>query len=225
MAAFQALLRKEFAIIWGSGNILASTFGFALLLIVVASFSFRQIGYGEAELRSVTPGILLMVFLFSGLLGLSHSFLQEREDQALQGVILTGVGGTSLYFSKALGNLLFIGGVHLVALASHALLFGANLGPELLLLAIVTLLFTLGFVGLGTLLAGISVVVKEREILLPMVLFPLVIPLVAGCIELARAVLATGALPWESFWFLLVVVFDTIALTLSWALFDVVVRP
>ena len=216
----RSLFRKDLLLLFGNGRFVVSSIGLATLFVVISSFAFRDIGYGEAELQALTPGIIWLIFLFTGVVSLNHSFLPEREEGALQGILLSPVNSGVVFLSK-LGNcVLFLLTLELLITILHSLFFWPTFFEYLPSFMLVALIFSLGFASLGTLLSSISVVVKEREILLPLILFPLCIPLLIGCVELTRIIVSGAALPYFGFWFTLVVVFDLISLTLSWALFE-----
>jgi len=220
----QALFLKDTACILRAKHMLASCFGFSLLLVVVASFSFRQIGYGQDDLVSVTPGILWMVFLFSGVIALNHSFVSEVENKALVGVVLTRIDPGLIYLSKFAVNFLFVASLQIFAVVMHGLFFGVQMFPVVGEVIGISLLAAIGFSALGTILSSMAVITKGREIVLPLILFPLLVPLVAAAVFLTRGVLQTGAIDTESFWFTLLLVFDVISVVLSWLLFEHVVR-
>ncbi len=220
----QLLLKKDIICLWRATPQLLATLGFALLLVVVSSFAFRQIGYGEEELKALTPGIVWLIFLFSGVLALNYSFLTEQENGAMQGVLLTPVDPALLYFSKFFSNLLFMVVVQLLVLFVHSLLFNVALHSVAGSLFLVVFLTAVGFAGLGTLLSAMAVCSRSREVLLPIMLFPLCLPLLAGAVFLTREVIASGSIEMSSFWFALVCGFDVISITLSWLLFEHVTR-
>ena len=197
---------------------------FALVLVVLASFAFRQIGYGQEDLRQLTPGILWIIFLFCGIVALNYSFLPEEEFGAMQGLLLTRADAGSMYLAKFLVNFVFLFFVQALVIALHGMLFGVELFgvyfPLLALTAAVAFVFT----ALGTLLSAIAVAVRGRELILPLILFPLSLPLLAAAVFLTGTVLETGSLPLGGFWFLLVAAFDVISITLSYSLFEFVVR-
>ncbi len=216
---FTSLWLKDVRCMWRSKQILTSTFGFALLLIVVSSFAFRTAGYGQEELKSITPGILWLAFLFTSVISLNHSFTHEREHDALTGVVLTGVDPSYIFFAKFFTNLLYLASLQLFLILTHALFFGADLMGSVPSLFLVSVLAAVGFIALGTLLSAVSAVTSGREIVLPLVLFPLAIPLVAAAVFLSRETLVSGVVPVENFWFHFLCLFDLISVVLSWALF------
>lgn len=224
MSKLAKLVRKDVLCLLRARHIVVSTLGFALLLVVVAGFSFRQVGFGQRELADITPGVLWMVFLFCSVLGLNYSFAAEEEQGGLAGLVLTGVDPGQIYLGKFLTNFVFLGITYILVLIAHGLLFGVEYFDRFGSLVIVAVLFGAGFSALGTLLAGIAACSRAREVVLPLTLFPLTIPLVAASVLLCRGVLDTGGIDVTSFWFLLLCGFDVIAVVLSWALFEHVVK-
>ena len=218
------LVKKDFRCLGRAAPQLVATLGFALLLVVVASFAFRQIGYGESDLQALTPGIVWLIFLFSGVIGLNYSFLTEQENDALHGVLLTPVDPFLVYLAKCICNVVFLVVVQLLVVLAHSLLFSVALVPLLMPLLLVIFLAAVGFAAVGTLLSAMAVHSRSREVLLPIMLFPLCLPLLAGAVFLTREVLASGSLDTGTFWFSLLCGFNVICLTLSWVLFEHVTR-
>ena len=219
---FWILVSKDFLCLWRSRHILVGTFGFALLLVVVASFAFRHVGAGQEELQAVTPGIIWIIFLFSGVIALNHTFMIEEENRAMLGVLLYPLDPSIVYLSKWLTNFLFLIVLQVCVIVAHGVLFGVELFGVFAELVFLSALATAGFSAVGTLLAGIAVCSKGREIILPVVLFPLLLPLIASVVYLTRELLFSGAIDFGDFWFVLLLGFDVIALVLSWALFEYV---
>ncbi len=217
---FSALVAKDLKTIWRRPTQIAATIGFAVLSVIVASFAFRQIGYTQADLLAVTPGIIWLVFLFTGVVALNYSFLPEYEDRALEGVLRASGSPATVYLAKWTTNYLFIAVVLLAVLGAHGLFFGADLSASLALMITIALITAIGFVALGTLLAAVAVVHRERELILPLVLFPLLIPLLAGAVFVTRELLSHGSIDLSGFWFVLICVFDIVSLAVSTVLFE-----
>lgn len=219
MTAFAALIAKDVRLLVRSRSVVAALGFFAFVLVVVSSFAFRRVGYGPAELRSITPGIIWLVFLFTGVVLLNHSFVEERENHSLLGIVLSGISLEYVMFSKivVLGfSLLFVQGfVWLV----HSLLFGVPVGEYWHELAIISVLVTIAFVSIGSLFAAIAAVTPRREILLPIILFPVSIPLVGAAVQLTDDVLLHNGIIYGDFWFVLLCAFAVIGLTSSLMLF------
>lgn len=222
-AIFSALFIKDLRTLWRRSSQLVATFGFAVLAVIVASFAFRQIGYSQQDLLEVTPGIIWLVFLFAGVIALNYSFLPEYEDRALEGMLRASGAPATVYLAKWASNYVFVAGVAFAVLASHALFFGADLSLSFAQIAVVALLAAVGFVALGTLLAAVAALHRERELILPLVLFPLLIPLLAGAVFVTRELLTAGTIAVGGFWFVLICVFDLISLVVSTILFEHVI--
>jgi len=224
MNVFLVLLRKDLLCLWRARQLLAATFGFAILLVVVASFSFLQVGYSGHDLKLLSPGVVWLVFLFAAVVGINHSFLIEKENEAILGLVLTPAAAETIYCAKALSNLVLLFLLQCVVLIVHGLLFGVDFSGVFFQLLLLTFLCCLGFVGVGTILSAIAVSTRGRELILPLVLFPVLLPLTAGAVHSTRELLLNGTLDYSDFWFVLILAYDVIAVTLSWVLFDYVLR-
>ncbi len=221
---FPLLLKKEFHCLVRSRHSPIGLFVFALVLVVIASFAFRKVGYGQEELRQLTPGILWTVFLFCGVVTLNYSFLPEEEGGAMSGLLLTGIDPFPIYAAKFIANFAFLLILQTFVLIIHSVLFGVDYRGAFLPLFGLSGLVVVGFSGLGTLLSAISVSVPGRELALAILLFPLSLPLISAAVLLTQEVLRSGVLPSGDFWFLLVLCFDVISLALAWGLFEHLVR-
>ena len=217
------LVRKELICLLRAKQWPIAVVLFAFVLVVVSSFAFRQVGYGQAELRALTPGSLWTVFLFCAVVSLNYSFLSEDEYGALQGLLLTPCDPALIILSKLICNWIFLWLVQLLVLIIHTALFGAEILQHFWQMAAVGGLVSFGCVALGTLFASISISVRGRELVLPVLLFPCILPQVAAGVTLTNNII-TPAGTIESFWLLLALCFDVISLTLSLLLFEYVVR-
>lgn len=221
---FFALLQKELLILWRRPATLVAVLGLAVTLVVITSFAFRQIGQGVEELNGLTPGIIWSIFVFTGVVSLSHSFVSEEENRALQGVMISPVSPASVFLAKSVSQMVFLTGVQTVVMVLHSLFFNPALWSASVEMFAIALVVSVGFVALGTLLAGIAVTFNGRELLLPVVLFPLVLPLITAAVLLTRDILSNGSLDFNNFWLTVLVVFDVIAVTCGVSLFEYVVR-
>ena len=190
---------------------------FALLVLVIFNFAFDLRVDNKA---AIAPGALWVAFVFASLLGLGRTIAAEREKGLMDRLLLCPVDRKAIYLAKLLGNLLFIGVVELVALPVFAALFNVPLFAGSLLP--IVLLGTLGIASVGTLFSAIASATQARELLLPLLIFPLIVPVVIG------AVRATGALVVpavnEPPWLGLITAFDVIFLSISMLTFEFVVE-
>lgn len=201
-----------------SREMLSSMFVFALIVMLVFSFSF--------ELRvdnaiQVAPGILWVAFTFAGMLGLGRSFILERDQGCLDGLLLCPVDRSVIFLGKMLGNLLFMSMIEIIILPLCLALFDLPFKP--LLLPII-LLGTVGFAAVGTLFSAMTVHARAREVLLPILLFPIAIPLLIAAVKLTAGLF--DGQPWSSMgrWLQFLIGFDVIFLTVSYMTFDYVVE-
>jgi heme exporter protein B len=189
---------------------------FALLVLVIFNFAFDLRVDNKA---AIAPGVLWVAFVFASLLGLGRTIAAEHEQGLMDRLLLCPVDRKAIYLAKLLGNLLFIGVVELVALPIFAALFNVPLFGELLP---IVLLGTLGIAAIGTLFSVIAASTQARELLLPILVFPLIVPVVIG------AVRATGNLMAPSIneppWLGLIAAFDVIFLSVATLTFAFVVE-
>ncbi len=190
---------------------------FALLVLVIFNFAF--------DLRvdnkvAVAPGALWVAFIFASLLGLGRTIAAEREQGSLDRLLLCPVDRKAIYLAKLLGNVLFIGVVEIVALPAFAALF--NLPLLVGELIPIVLLGTLGIATIGTLFSAMAAATRARELLLPILIFPLITPVVIGAVRLTQALLAPS--PHEPPWLGLIIAFDVIFLSISMLTFQYVIE-
>ncbi|HEU0003910.1 MAG TPA: heme exporter protein CcmB [Ktedonobacteraceae bacterium] len=189
---------------------------FALLVLVIFNFAFDLRVDNKA---AIAPGALWVAFVFASLLGLGRTITAEREKGLMDRLLLCPVDRKAIYLAKLLGNLLFIGVVEVVALPVFAGLFDVPLFGALLP---IVLLGTLGVAAIGTLFSAMAAATQARELLLPVLVFPLIVPVVIS------AVRATGdlmvAAPNQPPWLGLMVAFDVIFLSASMLTFEFVIK-
>ncbi|MCL5429177.1 MAG: heme exporter protein CcmB [Chloroflexi bacterium] len=171
LATVFAILRKDLAVEWRSRQLLAAMLIFTLLVILIFNFALEL----DARVRSeVSAGVLWATFAFAGTLGLNRSMAVEKEGKALDGLLLAPVDRSAVYFGKAFANLFFMLVVAVLILPMYAILYNVNLWHSGFLL--VVLLGSWGYSAIGTLLATMAIQARSRELLLPVLLFPLLIP-------------------------------------------------
>lgn len=190
---------------------------FSLLVLVIFNFAFEP---GSAQIAELGPGILWVAFTFAGVLGLNRSFIMEKENEGLQGMMLCPGDRGVIYLGKMGGNLLFMTLIEALILPFFAVFFNIDLWRILPQLALILLLSTLGFVAVGTLFAAISVHTKSRELLLPVLLLPIVVPVIIAAVKSTGGILAGRPLAEAAGWLNLLVGFDVIYLVVSFLVFE-----
>ena len=175
-------------------------------------------------LEESAAGLLWVTFLLAGILGLSKSFDQERENACLEGLLLTPVERGMLYLGKMISNALFLFILLLLLLPMFALMFGIHVWGVWLPLGAVILAGVLGFSALGTLLGAITASLRGKEVLLPLLLFPLMVPVLIIEVQVTGAILDGEPLAGQARWLGLLGLFDALYLTVSYLVFEYVME-
>ncbi len=194
---------------------------FVLLVLVIFNFTFDL---NASTVVAIAPGALWVAFIFASLLGLGRTVIAEQEQATMDRLLITPVDRKAIYLAKLLGNLLFIGVVEIIALPVFAVLFNLSIwqAPTLLELILIELLGALGIASVGTLFSVMAAVTRAKELLMPILIFPLVVPVVISAVRATTALLAPvgGEPPWLG----LLIAFDVIFLSVSTLLFQYVVE-
>jgi heme exporter protein B len=219
LRAMTAIIRKDIAAEWRSRELFTAMLVFALLVILIFNFAMEL----DAKARaSVTSGILWVTFAFAGTLGLNRSMATEKDRGCLDGLLLAPVDRAAIYFGKAIGNLVFMLIVEIIVLPIYSILYNTNLFKPGLLLVI--LLGSIGYVAVGTLLSTMAVQTRTRDILLPILLFPLAIPVLIAAVKASGGFLQGLEISEILNWINLLIVYDVIFIAVSFMIFDYVVE-
>jgi heme exporter protein B len=189
--------RKDLAIEFRTRTAFFSAMVFALLGITIFYFAWDATAVAAIDLA---PGVLWVIFTFSGLLGLQRSFGVEQADRAMDALLAAPVDREAIYLGKAFANLLFVAGVQVIALPAVALFYNVPLGDVWFPLAGIALLAALGIVAVGTLFSAMAVNTRLAELLLPMLSLPFFLPVVMSAAQTTARLLSgrpvAEAWPW-----------------------------
>jgi heme exporter protein B len=190
---------------------------FALLVLVIFNFAFDLRVENVAE---VAPGVLWVTVTFAGVLSLGRAFARERDRRTLDGLLLAPIDRSALYLAKVVTSVVSMLVVELVAAPAFIALFNLVVNLPLLILALV--LGTLGLAGVGTLFAAIAAHTRAREVMLPLLLFPVQVPVILATVKSTGAAIRIAGLdpPDVGQWLGLLIAFDALFLGLSVLLFD-----
>jgi len=162
---------------------------FGVLIVVIFAFTF-QLG-NDHVIKEVAPGIIWVTLAFSGNLGIARVIDRERESGVMQALLLSPAGPATIFWAKALGVFIFIVATQLVVMPLALVFVGINAPAEgILLLTGGIVLGALGFALIGTLFGAMLADVRLREVLIPVIVFPIIIPVLIGGAELALIALA-----------------------------------
>jgi heme exporter protein B len=214
-----ATLAKDVRLEWRSKDALNSMLFFSLLVVVIFSFSFDP---NAEESRQIAGGLVWVAFLFAAVVALNQTWARELRNQVLDAYRVSPAPANSLFLAKALGNFVFV--ILLEALMTPLFIVFYNLralGIAWLLLP-VAVLGTWALVVNGTFFAAMSLRTRSREIMLPLLLFPISIPAVQSMVEATRIILVGESSP--RFWLVLLLTYDVVFTTACLGLFGTVLQ-
>ena len=203
----KAIVLKDFTTEWKTRELFSSMFVFAVLVMLIFIFS---INLSIVSANEVGPGVLWVAILFAGTLGLNRSFTLEKENGCLQGLMLAPVDRSAIFFGKMLSNLAFLLIMQLFLLPVFVIFFNVEVLPHLGSLLLVILMGAVGFSALGTLLSSLASNLKTREIMLPILLYPLMVPVAIGAVRLTGQILDGKSFADMMNWVGLILCFDII---------------
>ena len=192
---------------------------FALAVLLIFSFSFSM---DREAVRELIAGVMWVAFGFTGMIGLGKSFTVELQNDCLEALQISPASKGAIYLGKLLANLLFILSVEVILLPLFALFFNLEILEKLPVLLVIMIGGTLGLSALGTLFSALTVQIRAREVMLPILLLPMAVPVFIGAVEATRGVLAGQ--PFELYrpWLDLLLVFDVIFVVVSFWVIDFV---
>jgi heme exporter protein B len=219
LRAIGAVAWKDLAAEFRSRELFTAMLVFALLVIIIFNFALEL---DISTRRSVTSGVLWATFAFAGTLGLNRSMSIEKDQGSLDGLLLAPVDRSAIYFGKVISNLTFMLIVEAIVLPVYSFLYGVNLlQPGLML---ILLLGSIGYIVVGTLLAAMAVQSRTRDVMLPILLFPVVIPVLIAAVKASEGFLSGGGVAAIVPWLNLLIVYDVIFTSLAFMVFDYVVE-
>ncbi|HZK51968.1 MAG TPA: heme exporter protein CcmB [Actinomycetota bacterium] len=225
------LIRKDLLVETRARDTLPPMLAFCLTVALLLAFSLPgntvmqdvvEVPIGTVALADVIAGFLWITILFAGLIGFARTFEVERADGALDALLLVPLDRSGLFAAKALSNLVYVAVVQIVLVPVFALFFSLSLGADWLVLLVVIVLVDIGFVAIGTLFASLAAQTRSRELILPVLALPALVPIFIAAVELTSdlfmgegldAVAARG-------WFGVLLLFDLIFVTVGALAFE-----
>lgn len=213
------ILWKDLKIELRTKEALSAAFVFCVLVLVIFSFTLNL---DSEEARRLGAGFLWVAFAFGGILSLNRSFALEKDDGCAKALALAPVDRGGIYAGKFLANVIFMFATQLLILPLFAVFFNVPIGSGVPLLVLVFLLGSIGFSAVGTLFSAVAANTRMRELMLPLLLLPVSIPVLLASVEVTSYALGVNDEP--SFWFKLLVVYDVVFFTVSFLLFEYVME-
>jgi heme exporter protein B len=215
----QATLAKDLRLEWRSKDAINSMLFFALLVVVVFSFSFDP---NAEESRQIAGGLIWVAFLFAAVVALNQTWARELRNQVLDAYRVSPAPANALFMAKALGNFVFVGVLEMLMTPLFIMFYKLRpLGPAWQLIP-VALLGTWAIVVNGTFFAAMSLRTRSREIMLPLLLFPISIPALLAMVN-ATTVILTGDMS-PRFWIVLLTTYDVVFTIACLFLFELILH-
>ncbi len=219
LKATLAIVQKDIVAEFRSFELISAMLVFSLLVIIIFNFALEL----DIKTRqSVTAGVLWTTFAFAGTLGLNRSMSVEKDRGCMDGLLLAPVDRSAIYFGKAISNLAFMLVVEAMVLPVYSLLYNVNLFRFDILGVI--LLGSIGYTAVGTLLSTMSAQTRTREILLPILLFPVAIPVLLAAVKASNGLLAGADFAEVLAPLNILIVYDVIFVAFAFMVFDYVVE-
>ncbi len=220
------LLRPALAVAWKdlrverrSKEVTNAAFSFALVVLLLFSFTFDPSG---EETRAMSGGLLWLVYSFAGVLVLNRSFARETANDSLDALVASPAPGGAIFLGKALANTVFLLGLELATLPVFGVFYNVRWDLNLGWLLLVFVLGTWGFTVIGTVFSAVTVNVRLREVMLPVLVFPITVPALMAAVQLTTTVFTGQPLAPEMVWIRVLVAFDLIFTLLAAALVEFV---
>jgi heme exporter protein B len=214
-----AMVVKDVMAEWRSREMLTAMLLFSLMVAVTFNLALQL---RVDNVLQIAPGLMWVAFVFAGVLGLNRSFATEQESACIEGLMLTPVDRSAIYVAKCISNTLFMLTAEAICLPVFAILFRVPVGHPALWL--VVLLGTVGFASAGTLFAAVALNSRAREILLPLLLLPIVVPVLTAATRSTAEILDGQSLAAYAPWLRLLLGFDIISLVIAVLTFEYVLE-
>jgi heme exporter protein B len=216
LRAALAVCAKDIRVELRSKTALVSAIAFAALVLVIFNFARDP---ASASREAMAPSVLWITFTFSGVIALNRSFALERENAALDGLLLAPVSRSAIYLGKYLANLAFVFTVEAVTLPLFVLFFGVDLSGALGGIVLTAILATAGFVAVGTIFAAMTVRTRFAELMLPLLVLPFLIPPLIAAVQVTARLLSGRPVSEIAGWFRILALYDLVFVTLCLLLF------
>ena len=213
------MIWKDILLEFRSKDIIISVLVFGVLLAIVFNFALN---INPQQISEIAAGIIWVSFAFSGILIMSRTFVREQEQGGMEGLLLSPISRDVIFLSKVLVSFLFMIAIEAILLPVFATMLNINSFSWILIITVV--LATLGFATVGTLFSFMAVKTQSREIMLPVLFFPIILPVILGAIEASKGSFGIGYEPSWNRWLPLIAIFDALFLVICPWIFSYLVE-
>jgi heme exporter protein B len=225
-AQYKALLGKDFTMEFRTKEMLTSMgiYGVLVLLVFGAALAFTAAGFDVSQMAS---GLLWVLIIFTSLLGLNRSFSHEKEDGALEGLLLVPMDRSLIFLAKTTSNLILLLLVEIIVVPLFFFFFlsSTTVASTAIWIIVPIVIGSIGVAGIGTLLSTITINTRSRDVLLAIMFIPVIFPLLYACVNATSAAFLGFPTGWYGFASALALAagYDAIMTIASWALYDFVI--
>ncbi|MBG82804.1 MAG: heme ABC transporter permease CcmB [SAR202 cluster bacterium] len=210
-----AIARKDLVLEIRNKDVVVAITGFALLVLAIFTFA---VDLSQMNAKLIGPGVLWAAIAFAGVTGLNRAFASEIESSTLEALLIAPISRDLIYLGKSLGNFLFITTAQIIVIPTFAVLFNLIVFRwEMVAICMVT---AIGFSAVGTLFAAMSVRIRAREVMLPLLFLPVVTPLLMAAVESTSYLVNGGTWGEMASWLQLAIAFDVLFIVISALIFQ-----
>lgn len=219
-----AMVEKDVISELRTKELFTSMIVFVLLTLVIFNFAFGQDFQGD--MTKLASGILWVAFLFAAILGLNRSFVHEKDEGCMDGLMLAPVDRSAIYIAKVIGNLIFISIVELITVPIFVLFFIKDASKiSFAFFVLIIILSNFGISAIGTLLSAISINTRARDLMMPILFFPVIVPVLIAAVKSSSIVLLASNPVTDIYaWLQLLLVYDMIFLLISFVTFEYILE-
>lgn len=221
LSVLKAVIWKDIVMEYKTKQMTSAMLIFSGLVIVIFSFAFEL---SLDVLNKVFPGMIWVALIFSSILGFNRSFILEKNNDCIQGLLLLPADRTFIFLGKFVANFLFVFLTQLIIIPGFFILFDYRFHGSIELLLLILLFGGIGFIAIGTFLAALASNSRMSDMLLPILLFPISVPLLIASAQSTNLIFQGYGFDAISSWFYLILVFDIVFLVVPYMLFDYVME-
>ena len=215
------IIKKDLSMELRAKEVFTTTFMFALLTVVIFNFAVEM---NASNTKQMAAGVLWVAFLFSGAISMNRSFLYEKEEGCLSALMLAPIDRSSIFFGKMATSLIVTLLTMTIIVPVFTVLFNVNVMERFFWQALTFFFGGLGFVTVGSLISAVSVNLRAREMMGPLLMLPVVVPVVISAVKLSGGLINGEEIGTLMIWVKTLAVFDVVYLVIAWLVFESIIE-
>ncbi len=215
------VMKKDLAMELRAKEIFTTTTMFSILVVVIFNFAFDMTGI---DIDAIAAGVLWVAFIFSGAVAMNRGFMREQEEGCLSALLLAPIDRSAIYFGKMLSGLIVMLATMALVTPIFMVLYNINVMTHFGWQSLTYLLGAIGFMTVGTLISAMSVNLRAREMMGPLLLLPVVAPVIIAAVKMSGGLIRGEDMASLMIWIKILASFDVIYLAVSWLVFEHIVE-